>query len=395
MSIRYVVLLVLILMISWINWRLLIQLFPNTSFQGCRYLYWLVTGLAWLLINYTWLVRPEPIFFHQWIAPLVDLSYVWVIAGMVLLCLFPILFIMRRLSNRVNSGQKSRETSSMDVSRRTFLQSMLYASPILALGVSAKGVYSAECEMVVRQVPLSFRDLPQDLQGFKIAQISDTHIGPFFSLERLDEVLQFIIAEKPDMVVITGDLIDDLTLLEPAIRKLNQFFTLIPYGIYFCWGNHEYFRDINRIRRELAKSPIYVLENSNLPVKIGKTTFYVSGVDYPWPKDPGEWESIQQDFMIKAKDNIPSDAFRVLLAHHPDFLFNAFAEQIPLTLSGHTHGGQVNLLGKSLLPVRYHYMRGLYQENDSYGYVSPGTGQWIPFRLGCPPEISVFTLTAK
>lgn len=382
-------------MISLINWRLLIKWFSNASFFSRGYLYWLVTGLAWLLINYNWLFHPDATFFHQWIAPLVDLSYVWIIAGVVLLCIFPILFSLRKLSNSVNSAQKERKTSGIDISRRTFLQSVLYISPILALGVSAKGVYSAEREMVVRQVPLSFQGLPQDLQGFKIAQISDTHVGPFFSMERLDEVLQSIIEEKPDMVVITGDLIDDLTLLEPTISKLNQIFSQVPYGIFFCWGNHEYFKDINRIRKELAKSPIHVLENSNVPVEVGKTTFYMLGVDYPWSKDAGEGKSIRQQFMIKAKDKIPSDAFKVLLAHHPDFLFNAFEEQIPLTLSGHTHGGQVNIGGKSLLPVSYHYMRGLYQESYSYGYVSPGTGQWIPFRLGCPPEISIFTLTTQ
>ncbi len=382
-------------MISWINWRLLIQWFPNASFTRGGYLYWLVTGLAWFLINYNWLFRPEAVFFHQWIAPWVNLSYVWVTGGMVLLCFFPILFIMRRLSNRTNFVQKDRETSNMNISRRTFLQGMVYASPILALGVSAKGVYSAEGEMVVRQVPLSFQGLPQDLQGFKIAQLSDAHIGPFFSLERLDEVLQSIIEEKPDMVVITGDLIDDLTLLEPAIEKITQFYALIPHGVYFCWGNHEYFKDINRIRRELLKSPIHVLENSNIPVKVGRTTFYMLGVDYAWPKDADENERTRLQFIAKAEQDIPKDAFKVLLAHHPDFLFNAFSSQIPLTLSGHTHGGQVNILGKSLLPVSYHYMRGLYQEDHSYGYVSPGTGQWIPFRLGCPPEISIFTLATK
>jgi predicted MPP superfamily phosphohydrolase len=382
-------------MITWINWRLLIKWFSKTSSLGSGLMYWLVTGLAWFFINYNWLFRPEASFFHQWIAPLVNLSYVWVIGGIVLLFLFPILFIMKRLSNRANTGQKDRQRSSMDVSRRRFLQNVVYASPILALGVSAKGVYSAASEMVVRQVPLAFPGLPQDLQGFKIAQLSDTHLGPFFGLERLDEVLQSIIEENPDMVVITGDLIDDLTLLEPMIRKLNQFFSQIPYGIYFCWGNHEYFKDINRIRRELAKSPIHVLENSNIPVKVGKTTFYMLGVDYPWPKDTGANKRTREQFMERAVKDIPKDAFKVLLAHHPDFLFNAFSSQIPLTLSGHTHGGQVNILGKSLLPVSYHYMRGLYQENHSYGYVSPGTGQWIPFRLGCPPEISIFTLTAK
>ncbi len=129
-----------------------------------------------------------------------------------------------------------------------------------------------------------------------------------------------------------------------------------------------------------------------MPIKVEETTFYILGVDYPWPKTAAEKDSTRRQFMLKAEANIPNDAFKVLLAHHPDFLFDGFSAQIPLTLSGHTHGGQVNILGKSLLPVTYYYMRGLYQEGHSYGYVSPGAGQWIPFRLGCPPEISIFTL---
>ncbi len=392
MVIIYSILVVVMLAIFWVNWRLLTQWFLNGNFSSKSYIYWLITGLAWFFINYNWWFQPDAAFFYRWITPIVDFAYVWIISGVVLLCFFPVLFAIRRLLNLTNV---KKETGKMDASRRTFLQSVLYAAPVLSLGISAKGVYSAEKEMVIEHVVLPFEGLSQELAGFKIAQISDTHLGPFFSLERLDEVLQLIIKEKPNMVVITGDLIDDLNLLDTAVIKLSEFCSLIPYGVYFCWGNHEYFRDINRISRALHNSPIHVLRNGNIPVQVGGTTVYILGVDYPWPKDLGEKERTRQQFMAKAEQNIPKDAFKVLLAHHPDFLFNAFASKIPLTLSGHTHGGQVNILGKSLLPVSYHYMRGLYQENHSYGYVSPGTGQWIPFRLGCPPEISVFTLTVK
>jgi len=88
----------------------------------------------------------------------------------------------------------------------------------------------------------------------------------------------------------------------------------------------------------------------------------------------------------------PSNAFTVMIAHHPDFLFDGFANKIPLTLAGHTHGGQVVIGGVPVSPLPYRYMRGLYQENQGYGYVSSGAGHWIPFRFGCPPEISIFTL---
>ncbi|AIF52671.1 metallophosphoesterase [Pelosinus sp. UFO1] len=390
------ILMLLILIISYGNWRLLVKWFPTWKSYISGIIYWLMTAVSWSLVGASWLLRPDTAFYYERIIPLVDLSFVWVIGQILLLLFFPILFALRKILHRVHSNEISKDNKGVaDTSRRTFIQSILYAAPVLALGVSGAGVYSAEKEMVVRHFPLSFPGLDQDLKGFKIAQISDTHLGPFFTLDRLDEVIHLVIQEKPDMVVITGDLIDDLSLLVPAVEKFNQMDALIPYGIYFCWGNHEYFRDINRIRVELGKSKIHVLQNSNIPITVGTSTFYLLGVDYPWPQNVSEKDAIRQQFMKKAVENIPNGAFRVLLAHHPDFLFEGFAAKIPLTLSGHTHGGQVNFLGHSLLPVSYYYMRGLYQENDTYGYVNTGAGQWIPFRLGCPPEISIFTLENK
>lgn len=394
MAFVYGIFVVIILLIFWINWRLLIRWFRNPGFSGKKKMYWLITGLAWFFINYNWWFQPESDFFYRWITPLVDVAFIWIIGGSILLCLFPIFFAARRLEKQDRAGDETCNPEYFNASRRTFLQKMLYAAPVLSLGISAQGVYSAEREMVIQHISLSFHGLSRNLEGFKIAQISDTHLGPFFSLERLDEVLQLVIKEKPQLVVITGDLIDDLNLLAPAIQKLSRFCSSIPYGVYFCWGNHEYFRDINRIKRALADSPVHVLKNSNIAIEVGETKLYILGVDYPWPKDAVEKEKTRQQFLAKAEQDVPAGAFKVLLAHHPDFLFNAFSSQIPLTLSGHTHGGQVNILGKSLLPVSYRYMRGLYTENHSYGYVSPGTGQWVPFRIGCPPEIGIFTLKA-
>ena len=119
------------------------------------------------------------------------------------------------------------------------------------------------------------------------------------------------------------------------------------------------------------------------------------GVDYPWAdlshNGINVSDSKRQQCFAAANQDVPLSAFKVLIGHHPNVLFDGFAASIPLTLAGHTHGGQVVIGGKTLLSS-YHYMRGLYLENGVYGYVSSGAGHWLPFRLGCPPEISVFTL---
>jgi predicted MPP superfamily phosphohydrolase len=103
---------------------------------------------------------------------------------------------------------------------------------------------------------------------------------------------------------------------------------------------------------------------------------------------------IRKKYLQQGLAKIPENAFKVLLSHHPDFIEDAFAANIPLTLAGHTHGGQVNVARHSLLPLNYKYMRGLYRQGNLAGYVSTGAGNWLPFRIGCPPEVSVFTLSA-
>jgi predicted MPP superfamily phosphohydrolase len=119
------------------------------------------------------------------------------------------------------------------------------------------------------------------------------------------------------------------------------------------------------------------------------------GVDYPWAKNAEEMRTVREKYLKLGLEKVPQGAFKILLSHHSDFIDDAFKARIPLTLTGHTHGGQVNVAGHSLLPVQYKYMRGVYRQGDFVGYVSTGTGNWLPFRLGCPAEISVFTLSVS
>ena len=160
-------------------------------------------------------------------------------------------------------------------------------------------------------------------------------------------------------------------------------------------GNHDYFQNAELVRSELNNSSIVVLDNSIRLIIPGLQPFYLMGVDYPWAglsrRGIDVSDSKRQQYFAATNHDVPLNAFKVLIGHHPNILFDGFAAKIPLTLAGHTHGGQVVLGGKTLLSSN-HYMRGLYRENGVYGYVSSGAGQWFPFRLGCPPEISVFTL---
>lgn len=360
---------------------LLKKLVPSFN-RAFRYTYIALTASA---LGFAFFNR---VLYALGLPPILSMIAVWWMAG--LFIMLPFLLFWRGLAA---VEQRTRKKAGEDISRRDFIRKSAAAVPLVALGVSAKGVYGAG-EVTIQRHDLKLANFPKDLGKVKLVQISDSHIGPFFGINSLEQALKLTAAENPDLVVITGDLIDDLNLLDQTINRLTKLQAALPYGMYFAWGNHEYFRDRSKIRRALAQSPIVVLENSAAQISQGENPLFLLGVDYPWAKNTDEMRSIKQSYLQQSLEKVPESACKILLSHHPDFIDNAFQAGIPLTLTGHTHGGQVNVAGHSLLPVQYKYMRGLYRQGDLAGYVSTGTGNWLPFRLGCPAEISVFTLSA-
>ncbi|MBQ6976668.1 MAG: metallophosphoesterase [Selenomonadaceae bacterium] len=273
--------------------------------------------------------------------------------------------------------------------------------PLLSLAVSLYGNRIERLSITERFFDIPVKKLPPELDGFKIAQISDIHIGPYFSLQRLESLLNQIVDGKPDLLAITGDIFDNVSMNPAAIKLVDSYAEKFKHGIYYCHGNHEHHRGITAIEAELRRTKIHWLVNRSENVT---SNLYILGVDYP-PTAPimssggrGEldkkFENQKREFVTKALEGVPYDSVCVLLAHHPEFIDDGAEKNIPLTLTGHTHGGQIGILGKSLLPL-FKYTRGMFVTDDCYGYVSAGVGSWFPFRLGCPPEIVYFTLRKK
>jgi len=395
----YLTIAVVFLFITWLGYRLLTRWHSGYRHRGIKYSYWLISVGSLLTMTVSRSLRPADGYMSFFLQAFIYAVYTWVIGLLVLLPVMFVLYIIRFMVRRVGNKQQKAESvlprehqGITEISRRDFLRGVAAAAPLASLAISSGGVFVGDKYISKQQHNLSFANLPDQLTDYKIAQISDTHIGPFFGMDKLDRVLTMITQEKPDLLVITGDLIDDLNLLTPTMERLNRFFPTIPQGIYYCWGNHEYFRNIDAIRKAWESSPVFVLENTNRKVLDGKLPFYLLGVDYPWADKKEDQQTKRRGFINRALSGVPDEAFRLLIAHHPDFFDNSFENKIPLTLAGHTHGGQVALFGKSLLPVQYKYMRGLYQQDGNYGYVSVGTGHWMPFRIGCPAEVTFFTL---
>ena len=273
-------------------------------------------------------------------------------------------------------------------SRRAFFRTAATVVPLATIGGSSYAAYVGQHEIEITHESFGYTNLPPGLKDYKIVQLSDIHVGPSIDLDDLDEILKLALVEKPNRVVITGDLIDKLAWLPQVCERLTTFAKQIPDGVDFILGNHEYHHDVNKVLEELKhNTPMNILVNSNIQIMGGKQPVYIAGVAYD-----NDREKEKREAMIdKALSGIPDYAFVILLAHHPEFFEEAIERKIPLTLSGHTHGGQIVFMGVPVVPTGTPYTKGRYVEEQSVCYVNNGTGHWFPIRINCPREITVIT----
>ena len=277
----------------------------------------------------------------------------------------------------------------VDESRRTLAKGMAIL-PCAAAGAALYGGLVEKDATVIRSYDIPVENLGSRLEGFSLAQLSDVHLGPFFDLEELRKLLEKTAAQKPDVLVITGDLFDDAATTIKAARLLDSYVDAFPQGIYYCRGNHEHFRGIALLETALSGTRIHNMVNSNEQVLEDSRPLYIAGADYPMQRD--QFDFLRDAFVKQAMDGIPENAVKVLLAHHPDFVIPAAGCNVELVLSGHTHGGQLGFMGIPLVPRVFRYLRGWYRVDKTRLYVHCGNGSWFPFRLGCPPEIAIFKL---
>lgn len=246
---------------------------------------------------------------------------------------------------------------------------------------------------VVRK-DFSFSTLPAQLDGYKIGQISDMHLGVYVSVDEFSEAIDEAARQGAKRLVITGDLVDEMVMLDDIEKVLKEKASLFPDGIDYIYGNHEHHRHVAAVTAMLKKTPVRILKNSHYEVFGGTVPFYIVGVDYPMERGE-EMQRQRKAFMEEAMDGVPKQAFVLLLAHHPDCIGDGFDYHVPLTLAGHTHGGQLAIFGKNIFSFGYPYLRGTYRNGESVGYVNRGTGHWFPMRVGCSREVTIVELHKK
>jgi predicted MPP superfamily phosphohydrolase len=249
---------------------------------------------------------------------------------------------------------------------------------------------------VVREEVVQVSGLPEGLDGLRIANIGDVHVGPFIKPADLAAAVDLVNARKVDLLAITGDLIDDLNQLEPTLEALERSEALPVLSIL---GNHDKYPNEAAIVAALKRrNPrIEVLINNSILIHPRGVPLRVAGVDYPLAADGrhmlprDEQDAAMRRFAQLAFAQAEPGEPLVVLSHHPEFFSIAARHGAMLTLSSHTHGGQVRLFGRPVI-VAYDYMHGIYCEGEAYLDVNSGLGHWLPLRIGVPREISIVTL---
>ena len=273
--------------------------------------------------------------------------------------------------------------------RRVLKNAAIY--PAAGFLLSSYGAFVERHHTVRRDHTISIANLPTEADGMVIAQISDVHLGAYFSVEELDALLTEVARGGADLLAVTGDVFDDERLNEAAAEVLAAHVGDWRDGIWYCIGNHEYYRNGRPLVERMAREGrVHVVLNSAEQVA-GRGALWIAGVDYPFARGEA-FDPQKKAYFAAAMADVPANVVTILLAHHPEFIDDAAAHGgVPLTLTGHTHGSQFGIFGQPLFPV-FKYTRGMVRINDNYGYVHTGNGSWFPLRIGCPPEIAYFRL---
>jgi predicted MPP superfamily phosphohydrolase len=376
-----------IIVVSYLSITLAMRLFPVYRTIKLKKIYWLLNVLA--LVGF---MLSRGIFdTYSFSGIIVEFVIAWFMAQLFALLLLPFYFFIKKAVLKYFNT----ETVEVDMTRRRLIKGIAISLPLASIGLSTYGAFYGSKQVEILKHTIILPDLDATLENFKIAQISDVHLGLFFSVHKFRKILERVKGESPDVLVITGDLIDEVRMLDQTVVLLNEYAPAFPKGIYFSWGNHEYFKNFTAIKAALEASKVKVLTNTSDLLVEAKKPLYLLGVDYPWTDQAQEQIEKCKEMTAEAMKNVPAESTKVLLSHHPACIDAAYENGIDLTLTGHTHGGQVAVMGQTLLPVRYKYMRGMYRSNHRYGYVNTGAGSWFPFRIGCPAEVTIFTLKTK
>lgn len=382
--------------------------FAPSSASGRRALalgYWLLTLGSWAVAFWAGSTRQTG---HTVLKTYLLSLPLLLLAGKIFVLLPLLLEDVTRLSARLFFRGTQPEGTSDEplLSRSQFVSRLALGLGAIPFGALLWGMVKGATDYQVRRVSLRFPNLPPAFDGFKVLQISDLHTGSFASTEPLQRAVALINAQKVDLVLMTGDLVNNIaTEVEPHIPALQQITSDLPifsslgnhdYGDYVQWPSLEAKREnLARLARNHAQIGWRLLMDESQEIRRGADKIAIIGVQ--------NWSSHanfpKHGDLPKAHAQSGDAPFKILLSHDPSHWEAQVLNypDIDLTLSGHTHGMQfgVNLPFMKWSPVQYVYKQwaGLYRQGRQHLYVNTGLGYLgYPGRVGFLPEITVFEL---
>ncbi len=270
---------------------------------------------------------------------------------------------------------------------------------ILVLGalIVVAGFYSALVPLRVAYVRIPLSDLPPAFDGYRIALISDLHVGLFTRSSRLHEISRALNSLDPSVVLVAGDFVDDASYFVPKfVEGLSSVRDGVP--ILAVLGNHEIYGDPEKVvERMRAQSRVSLLLNDAWTIRRRDQALSIAGISDHAAEGRNAPDWLRPD-LGKALQAVPAGSFPLLLAHQPKAFEDAVASRIGLTMTGHSHGGQFGIRrwNWSLAGVFIPYHMGLYESGGSNLFVTTGAGYWVvPFRLGMSPEVVLIELLRK
>lgn len=241
--------------------------------------------------------------------------------------------------------------------------------------------------LAVTRQDILIENLPPALDGFKIAHLSDFHSGNLVGDAYLKQVMETASSLKPDLIALTGDFIHN------AYEQAARLASLLPllkarYGVFGSLGNHDYWcEQVPMLIRDFQSAGVRMLVNQSMLIRVRDAHWWIGGIDDALHGRP----DLKKTFL-----GAPTDDFKLLLCHEPDYAEETASYPISLQLSGHSHGGQVCLPKPIILPaLGKKYSRGLYRVFNSGLQVFTTTGVGVvspPLRLNCKPEVALLTL---
>jgi uncharacterized protein len=276
-----------------------------------------------------------------------------------------------------------RPDDAVDLQRRGFL-----AVVTMTLGSAVIGVSQAVRGPKVFEVDIPIDNLPEELDGFRIVQVSDLHVGPTIGRKYTEQVVRMVNDLTPDLIALTGDFVDgSVTQLRNAIEPIAAL--RAKHGTFFVTGNHEYYWGVREWIEEFRQLGARILLNEHVVVMEQGKELVIAGVT---DRSAGRILPGHESNPKKSLEGAPDHGIKILLAHQPATYQDASEAGFHLQLSGHTHGGQFfpwNLVVK----FAQRYYKGLNRHENMWVYVNRGAGYWgPPHRFAVPSEISLLTL---